>query len=62
MKEKYERMHTRFLNLSTNMTQVVCVEIYEGSCAAKQQTSQTTKSAFGKHVYNQMCIVLARID
>lgn len=62
MKEKYERIHTRFLNPSTKVTQVICVDIYEGRGRAKQQASQTTKSAFGKHLYNQMCIVLVRID
>ena len=38
IKEKYRRIHNRFLNSSSNVTLVVCIDTYVGMGGAKQQT------------------------
>ena len=56
MNEKYGRIHNRLLNLSTKVTHVVRVDIRVDRDKAKQPTNPMTRSAFGKHIYDQMCI------
>ena len=56
MKEKYGRVHTRFLNRSTKVTQVMHVAICVDKGEAKQLTNPMTASAFGKRTCNQIVL------